>query len=121
VICCNFQTKLAYELAEPSSNAEAWRHVFLAAIALVRLLNAFSCEAASHYERIRSFGFPDMAAQNPQAPLIQGPDGILYGTTSGGGNNDRGTVFKMNKDGTSFTACIFAVAATVTAKNHRPP
>ena len=36
---------------------------------------------------------------NGQAPfyvsLIQGPDGSLYGTTIGGGTNERGTVFRM--------------------------
>src|ERR1043166_7739257 len=35
----------------------------------------------------------------PQAELIQGSDGALYGTTSGGGSNYSGTVFKLNTDG----------------------
>ena len=32
----------------------------------------------------------------PQAPLIQGSDGYFYGTTSAGGANGYGTVFKMD-------------------------
>ena len=35
------------------------------------------------------------------APLTQGPDGILYGTSSGGGLGG-GTVFRVNPDGTHF-------------------
>jgi uncharacterized repeat protein (TIGR03803 family) len=34
--------------------------------------------------------------------LIEGSDGALYGATEYGGSHDGGTVFKLNKDGTSF-------------------
>jgi uncharacterized repeat protein (TIGR03803 family) len=37
---------------------------------------------------------------NPTCQLIEGSDGVLYGTTTGGGVNGGGTVFKLNKDGT---------------------
>ncbi|HEY0257121.1 MAG TPA: choice-of-anchor tandem repeat GloVer-containing protein, partial [Candidatus Methylacidiphilales bacterium] len=36
----------------------------------------------------------------PRAELIQGTDGNLYGTTSGGGSADKGTVFKITPIGT---------------------
>jgi len=36
------------------------------------------------------------------APLIQGGDGVLYGTTYVGGSGNAGTVFKLNTDGTGF-------------------
>jgi uncharacterized repeat protein (TIGR03803 family) len=39
----------------------------------------------------------------PQAGLIQGPDGTLYGTTVYGGANNFGTVFQMAPDGSGFT------------------
>jgi len=40
----------------------------------------------------------------PQASLIQGTDGRLYGTTFAGGNvNGNGTLFAVNPDGTGFT------------------
>jgi uncharacterized repeat protein (TIGR03803 family) len=39
---------------------------------------------------------------NPQAPLVQGPDGALYGTASGGEGTVGGVVFKIQPDGTGF-------------------
>ena len=37
------------------------------------------------------------------APLIQGGNGVLYGTTYVGGTGNAGTVFKLNPDGSGFT------------------
>ena len=39
---------------------------------------------------------------NPVAPLLEGSDGALYGTTGYGGTNGEGTVFKMNMDGSGY-------------------
>src|SRR5882724_3947010 len=58
-----------------------------------------SAYSASHYQMLKSFGFSDLTAQNPYAPLIEGSDGALYGTTCNGGLGKRGTVIKMAKDG----------------------
>jgi uncharacterized repeat protein (TIGR03803 family) len=38
----------------------------------------------------------------PMAPVAEGPDGALYGTTFGGGDGDQGALFKINKDGSGF-------------------
>jgi uncharacterized repeat protein (TIGR03803 family) len=40
--------------------------------------------------------------ENPQAGLLEGSDGALYGTTFFGGSNGLGTVFKLNKDGSGY-------------------
>jgi uncharacterized repeat protein (TIGR03803 family) len=40
---------------------------------------------------------------NPYAGLIQGSDGVLYGTAVQGGTTELGTLFKLNSDGTGFT------------------
>ena len=37
----------------------------------------------------------------PDASLIQGSDGNIYGTTLGGGTNDDGTVFELRRRDTS--------------------
>ncbi len=39
----------------------------------------------------------------PSAGLIQGADGALYGTTQTGGAGTRGTVFKVQRDGTGYS------------------
>ncbi|HEX4825929.1 MAG TPA: choice-of-anchor tandem repeat GloVer-containing protein [Candidatus Polarisedimenticolaceae bacterium] len=50
---------------------------------------------------------------HPYGTVLQGADGALYGTTSDGGANGTGTVYKMNRDGTGFTVLMsFADATT---------
>ena len=44
---------------------------------------------------------------NPYAPLLQGSDGYLYGTTTGGGHSGNGTVFRLALDGTLTTLASF--------------
>ena len=40
----------------------------------------------------------------PDAPLLQCPDGALYGTTQNGGDGDYGIIFKIGTDGSGWTA-----------------
>ena len=40
--------------------------------------------------------------RNLRGRLVEGPDGLLYGTTYQGGSNGFGTVFALAKDGTGF-------------------
>ena len=53
------------------------------------------------YLLLRSFNNPN---RSPDVPfgLIEGTDGLLYGSTRGGGTSYSGTIFKMNKDGGEF-------------------
>src|SRR5262249_41767337 len=44
---------------------------------------------------------------SPQAGLMQGADGNLYGTTYGGGVYGDGTVFAISTNGTAFTSISF--------------
>jgi len=43
----------------------------------------------------------------PMAGLVQGMSGVLYGTTSSGGANNGGTIFKITPDGTLTTLYSF--------------
>ena len=44
---------------------------------------------------------------SPEAALVQGSDGNFYGTTPGGGANNKGTVFKMTPEGALTTLFEF--------------
>ncbi len=46
---------------------------------------------------------PTPDGSSPNAELIKGTDGFLYGVTSAGGTNTYGTIFKISTDGTVFT------------------
>jgi uncharacterized repeat protein (TIGR03803 family) len=52
----------------------------------------------------------------PMAELIEGADGYLYGTTSAGGPNGTGAVYRVSRDGTAFqTLHTFGAIALDTA------
>jgi uncharacterized repeat protein (TIGR03803 family) len=51
---------------------------------------------------LQSFGYPGASGAVPNAGVLQGGDGALYGTTYFGGDAEGGTVFKINSDGTGF-------------------
>jgi uncharacterized repeat protein (TIGR03803 family) len=57
---------------------------------------------------------------NPEAELIEGSDGYLYGVARAGGPNGNGTVFKLGKDGTGFTV-LHAFGATTSEATVTPP
>jgi uncharacterized repeat protein (TIGR03803 family) len=57
----------------------------------------------SGFTILYNFGTTTNDGHNPQAALMQGADGALYGTTIYGGIYNGGTVFKINPDGTGFT------------------
>ncbi|MCI0541843.1 MAG: hypothetical protein L0Z50_42140 [Verrucomicrobiales bacterium] len=54
------------------------------------------------YSVLRSFAGTGGDAANPYAGLIEGSDGVLYGTSHFGGAAHLGTVFKMDKDGIAY-------------------
>lgn len=63
------------------------------------------CAFGQIYTVLKHFGLTtNVSGASPNAPLIMGPDGTLYGTTSSGQGNLLGTVFKVNSDGTGFKA-----------------
>ena len=72
-------------------------------------LTAPAAHAAVQVQFLKSFGsIPDDGAR-PDATLVEGSDGALYGTTSAGGitgqywSGGGGTVFKINTDGSGYT------------------
>jgi uncharacterized repeat protein (TIGR03803 family) len=52
---------------------------------------------------LHNFGVTNVPPKSPVAPVVQGPDGTLYGTTPQGGMSDNGAVYKVQTNGTGFT------------------
>jgi len=86
---------------------------------LTASLAALAARAAAHYQLLISFGAPDVSGQNPEAPLIQGSDGALYGTTYYGGASNVGAVFKLNQDGTGYRV-LHSFAGFAASDGERP-
>lgn len=62
-------------------------------------------EALPVFETVHTF---ELCPKTPEAKLVLGNDGNFYGTTSKGGSNDEGTVFRMTPSGTVTTLVNFA-------------
>lgn len=61
-----------------------------------------------HYAVVHMFGQDPGDGSYPATALTLGNDGLLYGTTLEGGSSDRGTVFRLNADGSATTLWDFA-------------
>lgn len=57
----------------------------------------------SGFAVVRSFLGDTTDGGRLDAPLSEGPDGALYGAAYSAGSFGRGTVFRLNKDGTGYT------------------
>ena len=57
----------------------------------------------SGYTVLRRFTGTGGDGARPYGKLVEGTDGAIYGTTQLGGTGGRGTVFKLNKDGSGYT------------------
>jgi len=56
------------------------------------------------------------APKTPKAPLVQGKDGFLYGTTSAGGKNDLGGIYKTAPGSASATLLVSFTGTSGAAK-----
>jgi uncharacterized repeat protein (TIGR03803 family) len=54
------------------------------------------------YQQLKSFGFPEVSKGSSVQGMIEGSGGDLYGTTEFGGENDTGTLFRLNEDGSGY-------------------
>ena len=70
----------------------------------------FECSTNGVFTSLHTFagvGTNDDGAYPLYAPLVESADGVLYGTTGGGGTNDDGTVFQITENGTFATLFEF--------------
>jgi MYXO-CTERM domain-containing protein len=63
-----------------------------------QVLHTFSATTEDAVTKLRE----NADGASPVGQLLQGADGFLYGVTSTGGENGRGTVFKVAADGSGF-------------------
>lgn len=62
----------------------------------------FSLDPASGiYTMVKDFD--NISGSNPYGSLVQGRDGLLYGTTFGGGNLSRGVIFSLDPTTSSYS------------------
>lgn len=58
--------------------------------------------SGTDYQVLRAFPNTGTEPKGPKAPLVEGTDGFLYGSTLSGGTHNRGTLFRIGRDGSSF-------------------
>ena len=58
--------------------------------------------AGWQFSELKSFGNLTNSACYPDAGVIRGREGMLFGTTSAGGTRDQGIIFKVNRQGGKF-------------------
>lgn len=63
----------------------------------------FRVTLAGEFTLLRSMGVSATDASLPYTGLVQAPDNMLYGTTLYGGNNNKGTIFRIGLDGNNFS------------------
>jgi uncharacterized repeat protein (TIGR03803 family) len=56
----------------------------------------------SSYTQLHHFAADGLVGKNPVGGMIRTTDGTLYGVTAYGGNTNKGTVFRMNGDGSGY-------------------
>ena len=75
----------------------------------------FEISPAGKFTSLYSFcvktGCPD--GSHPEAGMVQGTDGNLYGTTSGGGGSGVGAVFQITPGGTLMTLSGFSIGGNL--------
>ena len=88
-------------------------HIFAScSLLLVFCVALANVSPAQTLTTLHNFAGPPNDGAAPSAGLIQATDGNFYGTTTGGGANDDGTVFKITPAGPFTMLHSFATATT---------
>lgn len=60
-------------------------------------------KSGANFNVIKSFAGSGTDLRTPLAELVEGANGLLYGSASAGGISNRGGIFRLNKDGSGYT------------------
>jgi len=74
----------------------------------------FKIDSVGNFTKLYSFSTALEDGYKPYAALTWGNDGALYGTTYSGGNDNLGTIFKINPDGKGYTI-LYSFTNTATS------
>lgn len=77
------------------------RIALLLILALPMVVVTAECSQAQPLKSLHTF-LQNVEGANPEAALLPGNDGFLYGTTANGGINGKGTLYKIQPDGSGF-------------------
>ncbi len=66
----------------------------------------------SNYSLLKNFGVSAETGHSPTS-LVEGSDGMLYGTNSSGGSASGGTIYRINKDGTGYVVLWTFVLSSI--------
>ncbi len=88
--------------------AEAKMIRLVTAVTLLILAGWVSNTDAQTVTNLHSFGSSPSDGKNPYAGLVTGSDGNFYGTATGGGTNNSGTIFRISPGGSYTNFYIFA-------------
>ena len=75
---------------------------------LYRAGTVFRVTPSGDLKTVHSFSPTGTAGVNPRSALVEGPDGMLYGSTSTGGSGGTGTIFKIAPGGALTTLHNFS-------------
>ncbi|MHB8519178.1 MAG: choice-of-anchor tandem repeat GloVer-containing protein [Limisphaerales bacterium] len=98
-------------IAKPMRNAFPWdwfepvRHGLVAIVTIITLTRP--ALAQTNYQQLAFFGPAQGLGVNPQAGLILGADGALYGVSTAGTATGFGALFGLRPDGTSHEVLRF--------------
>jgi uncharacterized repeat protein (TIGR03803 family) len=97
--------KLTFICDVHTPRGHSLRQIKIGMLVALGLAATIALSRAVTFTTIKSFGVvSNISGFTPQAALIQGPDGTLYGTTFSGEGTVLGTVFKIQPDGSGFSA-----------------
>jgi hypothetical protein len=104
-ICNKIMNMTLITVCVLTSRRDSLRQIKIGILTVLGLALTITASHAVTFTTLKSFGIlTNVTGCNPTS-LVQGEDGAIYGTTSGGeGATIHGAVFKMQPDGSGFTA-----------------
>ncbi len=96
----------------PARKGRGTRARVLAALTVLLVAEPLLASAGARIDCLKSFGSIELSGTEPLTTLLEGSDGMLYGTTSKGGPSNAPTMFRITKAGTDYKVIVALPGAT---------